>query len=386
MNPSGRYNQLDLRYRAGDFDLAFEAEWDAPVAALFGPSGSGKSTVLEVIAGVRRGASGRVILDGRTVMDTARGVQTAPTHRWMGWVPQDASLFPHLTVEENVRYGLARGGAEGERRLRTAIAVLELEDLLTRPATRISGGERQRVAVARAVASGARVLLLDEPLAAIDAPLRMRVFPLFLRLRDEIRLPMVYVSHSAEEVEALAGHVLVIAGGRCVASGPAKEVLARVGSTATLDPRAETNRLSVRLRESHPQEGTAAIETPSGLRILMSALPAPDRDTFDVIIREDEIILSTERPGPLSAQNVLEGRVEGMRRMEGHAWITVDVTGTTLTARITKRALDDLHLVQGRSVFMIFKAGSVRTATRVVPDEAVGPRAAPRVSANPGDR
>ncbi len=170
MTPGGRYNQLELRCRAGDFALDFEAEWDPPAAALFGPSGSGKSTILEIIAGVRRGASGRVVLDGRTILDTERGIEPAARDRWIGWVPQDASLFPHLTVRENVRFGLSRGGPEGERRLAASVALLELEPLLERPAVALSGGERQRAAVARAIASGARVLLLDEPLASLDVP------------------------------------------------------------------------------------------------------------------------------------------------------------------------------------------------------------------------
>lgn len=364
MIPSGRYNQIDLHYRAGEFALEFEAEWDPPVAALFGPSGSGKSTILEIVAGVRRGASGRVVLDGRTILDTGRGVDPPPPARWIGWVPQDASLFPHLSVAENVRYGIARGGVEGEARLRAAIAVLELEELLGRPASRLSGGEKQRAAVARAIASGARVLLLDEPLASLDAPLRARIFPLFLRLRDEIGLPMLYVSHDPREVEALAGHVLVIAEGRCVASGRTKDVLASAEATVALEAQPQSNRFPVRLMETHPREGTALVEAPSGLALLMSAMLPTGETSFEIAIREDEIILATAPPGALSAQNVLQGHVVSIREMEGHAWVAVETGGTTLTSRITRRALADLGLERGRPVVLIFKAGSVRAATR----------------------
>jgi len=373
VRPSGRYNQIDLHYRTGEFSLEFEGEWDPPVAALFGPSGSGKSTVLEIIAGVRRGARGRVVLDGRTILDTEREIDPPPRRRWIGWVPQDASLFPHLSVHENVRYGLVRGGGEGARRLASAIEVLELQALLSRRASSLSGGERQRVAVARAIASGARVLLLDEPLASLDVPLRSRVFPLFLRLRDELQLPMIYVSHDAEEVLGLAAYVLVIEQGRCVASGRTEDVLGGAVRSGALEVHAAENRFSVRLLETHPRDGTAIVELTSGLRLLMSATPPPARERFEVAIREEEIILALAPPGPVSAQNVIEGRVGSVREMEGHAWVGVETleaasqeprTGSTFTARITRRALSALGLEPGRAVWLIFKASSVRPLTR----------------------
>ena len=364
MNPSGRYNQIDLRYRAGAFALAFEAEWDPPGAALFGPSGAGKSMILEIIAGVRRGAAGRVILDGRTVLDSERAVEPPPRARWMGWVPQDASLFPHLSVDENVRYGLIRGGAEGKRRLGAAIEVLELGDLLPRSASALSGGERQRVAVARAIASGARSLLLDEPLASLDIPLRARVFPLFLRLRDELKLPMIYVSHDAEEVQALAAHVLVVEQGRCVASGAVAQVLGGSQRSGAFETHTAENRFQVRLRETHPHEGTALVDLPSGLRLMMSAIPPPGRDSFEVVIRGEEIILTLAPPGPISAQNVIEGTIRAVREQEGHAWVTVEAQGTPFLVRITRRALGDLALTLGGTAYVIFKAPSVRALTR----------------------
>ena len=326
MKPSGRFNQIELRYRSGGFTLDFEGEWDPPLAALFGPSGSGKSTILEIIAGARSGAEGRVVLDGRTILDTDRGIAPPPRDRWVGWVPQDAGLFPHLSVRENVRYGLARGGAEGERRLGSAIELLELGPLLDRPATALSGGERQRGAVARAIASGARVLLLDEPLASLDAPLRARVFPLFLRLRDELKLPMIYVSHDAEEVLALASHVLVVERGRCSASGGSQDLLGLGSRGGPFDLHTAENRFTVRLRDRHPRDGTAAVELPSGVRLVMSAMPVPSRETFDVVIRGEEIILAALAPGPLSAQNVLEGTVVSVLEMDGHAWVTVSAS------------------------------------------------------------
>ena len=364
MTPSGRYNQLELRCRSGEFTLDFEAEWDPPAAALFGPSGSGKSTILEIIAGVRRGASGRVVLDGRTILDTERGIEPAARDRWIGWVPQDASLFPHLTVRENVRFGLSRGGPEGERRLAAAVALLELEPLLERPAVALSGGERQRAAVARAIASGARVLLLDEPLASLDVPLRARIFPLFLRLRDELGLPMLYVTHDAEEVLALSPHVLVIEQGRCVASGRSEALLGMTPRCGCL--RAPCRREPVRRPPLRDEPGRGDRGGRAGrwvaARDVRDAPPA--RGEFEVVLRGEEIILGALPPGPVSAQNVLEGTVVAVREREGSAWVTVRALGAEFVARITRRALGDLGLAEGRPAWLVFKASSIRAVTR----------------------
>jgi molybdate transport system ATP-binding protein len=359
LNPSGRYNQLDLRLTAGSFALAFEAEWDPPVCALFGPSGAGKSTILEVIAGVRSPGSARVVLDGRTVIDTGRGDVPPARVRRIGWVPQDASLFPHMTVRENVRYGLRRGGDEGEKRLTAAVEVLEIGALMDRPAGALSGGERQRVAVARAIGSGARVLLLDEPLASLDAPLRARVFPLFLRLRDEIGLPMIYVSHDHEEVRAIATHVVVISQGRCVASGPAADVLGGVSREGIYDLHAAENRFEVRLVEARAAEGVALVELAGGLRLWMHAAPLPERPRFTVALRAEEIILAASPPGAVSAQNVVEGTVTDVRSVGGHAVVTVNAAGERIAARVTRQSLERLGLRAGVRAWLLFKAGAL---------------------------
>ena len=364
MRPSGRYNQIDLRYRAGEFELSCEGEWDPTSAALFGPSGAGKSTILEIVAGIRRGAEGRVVLDGRAIFDSERGVDPPAPKRWIGWVPQDASLFPHLTVLGNVRYGLARGGAEGARRLEAAIDVLEIRDLLGRRAPELSGGERQRAAIARAIASGARVLLLDEPLASLDAPLRSRIYPHFLRLRDELKIPMLYVSHDPDEVLALAEHVMVVEAGRCAASGKTRDLIGGTTRAGAFEVHAAENRFGVRLVETTPSEGTALIELPSGLRLVMAATPPPSLERFEVVIRGEEIILATLPPGRLSAQNVFEGRVASIEELAGSALIGVEARGAVFVVRVTRRALTSLGLAPGGAAHLIFKASSIRATTR----------------------
>jgi molybdate transport system ATP-binding protein len=279
-------------------------------------------------------------------------------------VPQDASLFPHLSVRENVRYGLRRGGGDGNRRLAAAVDVLEIGALMDRPAGALSGGERQRGAVARAIGSGARVLLLDEPLASLDEPLRARIFPLFVRLRDEIGLPMIYVTHDPQEVLAIARHVVVVQGGRCAASGPAADVLGGAAHEGTYDLHAAENRFHVLLVEARVAEGVAVVELAGGLRLQMHAAPLPARPRFEAAVRAEEIILSVSPPGPVSAQNVIEGTVSDITAAGGgHALVTVDASGARFAARVTRRSLDQLEPKRGSRAWLIFKAGAVRAVS-----------------------
>jgi molybdate transport system ATP-binding protein len=210
-----------IRHRQGAFslDVAFESE--ARVLALFGASGSGKTTLLNVIAGVVRPTEGRVSVGRHVMVDTQAGLFEPPHRRRIGYVFQEGRLFPHLTVRQNLLYGrwFTR---ERERwgSLDEVVALLGLEALLKRRPGTLSGGEKQRVAIGRALLASPRLLLMDEPLASLDAPRKAETLPYIERLRDELRVPIVYVSHSAEEVACLADEVVHLEAGRRVASGP----------------------------------------------------------------------------------------------------------------------------------------------------------------------
>lgn len=203
--------QLAFRLRQGGFLLDIDEQLQAGITALFGPSGAGKTTVLDAIAGLRTPESGRIAVGNRVLFDTAARMNLPPHARHVGYVPQDVALFPHMDVRRNVLYGRRSGQ---KLSLETVTGMLEVGGLLDRGVPDLSGGERQRVALARALMSAPELLLLDEPLAAVDVERRRRILPYLLRVRDELGIPVIYVSHDRAEVDQLSDRVLVFAEGR----------------------------------------------------------------------------------------------------------------------------------------------------------------------------
>jgi molybdate transport system ATP-binding protein len=213
---------LDFTLQQGEFGLTFTVKVEARALALFGPSGSGKTSALEAVAGLRTPRRGRIAVNGRVLFDSDRHVNTSVRSRRTGYVPQDILLFPHLNVRENVVYGLREGNRPD---LRVLVELLELAPLMDRRVGSLSGGERQRVAMARALYSGPDVLLLDEPLAAVDLPRRRRIVDALLGIRDELSVPLIYVTHLPEEALMVADWAVLIDNGRIAASGPPRDVM-----------------------------------------------------------------------------------------------------------------------------------------------------------------
>ena len=204
---------LDIELVQGTFTLQAAETLAARVAALFGPSGSGKTTTLDAIAGLRTPARGRIVIDDRVLFSSEARINVPPHQRHVGYVPQDVALFPHMNVRRNLLYGRHPGVSPDLARV---VSMLEIDKLVERRVTELSGGERQRVALGRALMSGPSLLLLDEPLAAVDVPLRRRILPYLLRVRDDLKIPIVYVSHDREEIGELAEVVVKLEAGRVV--------------------------------------------------------------------------------------------------------------------------------------------------------------------------
>ena len=352
--------RLDFQAPLARFPLRITADLDAPVTAVMGPSGAGKTSLLDSIAGLREIASGRVAIDDDVLVDTAAGKRVPPQHRRVGYVPQDAGLFPHLSVRENVLFG-ARGATE---EVAHAIDVLEIGSLGGRYPSALSGGEKQRVALARALATRPRLLLLDEPLAALDVSLRERIVPYLLRIRDEWSTPMLYVTHNVGEAVALAGEVLLLEEGRVEALGPPLGLLA----TPALSREARSgidNLFAGRIAAHDPVGGVTRVPLAGGLVVsvpLCADLPVETPVT--VAIRAEDVLVSTEPVRALSARNVYEAVVRGIETAPGEAALRC-LVGPDLPewlARLTPAAVADLGLAAGSRVWLAVKSHSVRIA------------------------
>lgn len=270
--------RVAVRQRLGDFllDLAFEGPGDG-VTVLFGPSGAGKSATLAAIGGIGRPESAAIALDGRVLTDTAQGIALPPQRRRIGWVHQDARLFPHLPVRANLLYGARRAAAGAQRiTLADVVAVLDIAALLDRGVRDLSGGERQRVALGRALLSQPDLLLLDEPLAALDRRRRHEILGFIVRLKREFALPMVYVTHGIDEASALADRVVRIEAGRAIAAGDA----------TMLAPLAATADYRARVIGIDAAAGTARIAA-AGLELLIPAADHHPGDMLIVTVRRD---------------------------------------------------------------------------------------------------
>ncbi len=211
---------VDIDKQLGDFALSVTFQGDSGVTALFGPSGSGKTSVVGMIAGLIRPGRGRIVIDGEIVFDSGNGIDVPAHRRRIGYVFQDGRLFPHMSVARNLDYGRWMTGLpRDEAQFKHVVDLLDIAPLVDRRPGALSGGERQRVALGRALLMKPRLMLLDEPLASLDARRKSEILPYFLRLRDDTKLPMIYVSHDAGEVKLLANRVVLLDGGRVVTSG-----------------------------------------------------------------------------------------------------------------------------------------------------------------------
>jgi molybdate transport system ATP-binding protein len=332
------------------------------VTAVFGHSGSGKTTLLRCLAGLTRPANGRLRVNGELWLDTASGL-SLPTHkRPLGYVFQEASLFPHLTVTGNLRYGLARIAA-AERRvdLDTVAQLLGIGHLLQRMPAALSGGERQRAAIARALLTSPRLLILDEPLASLDQKRKLEILPYLERLHDELDIPVLYVSHAPEEVARLADHLVLLDAGRAIASGPISETLARLDL-----PLAAADDASVLIQgtvvDHNERYDLLTLSLPGGrsqVRIVHSPL-APGRP-IRIVVKARDVSLVLDNLEPGSVLNVLPATVAGIAAAENpaHVLVRLDVGGTPLLARVTRYSHDHLQLGIGKPVWAQVKAISV---------------------------
>jgi molybdate transport system ATP-binding protein len=353
--------EVAVRHRLGAFmlDAAFAAE--GGLTALLGRSGSGKTSLVNVIAGLIRPEHGRVIVEGEPLTDTGRSLFVKPKKRRIGYVFQEGRLFPHLSVRQNLLYGrwfAPRGAREGGRPgdIDQVVEMLGIGGLLGRRPANLSGGEKQRVAIGRALLARPRLLVMDEPLAALDEARKAEILPYIERLRDEAGVPIVYVSHAIAEVARLATTLVVLSEGRVAAVGPTGSVMGRI-DLFPLTGRAEAGAiLSTRVAAHDAAFGLTELRAAAGM-LRVPSLEMPVGAALRVRVRARDVMIALSPPEGLSALNVLPGTVAEIGSSNGAIVdIRLDCAGERLIARLTRRSVERLGLEPGRPVYAVIKS------------------------------
>ena len=359
---------VDVRHRLGNFTLEAAFASAGGITAVFGASGCGKTTLVNVIAGLIRPDFAKISVGDTVLVDTEQGIDLPPHRRRIGYVFQEARLFPHLTVAGNLAYGEWFTPA-GERYARQAqiLDLLGIGHLLQRRPRDLSGGEKQRVAIGRALLASPKLLLMDEPLASLDAARKAEIMPYLERLRDEVNIPIVYVSHSVAEVMRLASDVAVLSQGRLAAFGPAAEIAQRLDLVPADE--AEEGGVIIDMQVVSHDAGFDLTRLSSGAGdIYVPGRLGPEGTPARVRIRARDVMLALEEPRNISALNILRGTVaEILPAGPSSVNVRLDCGGAAVVARITRHSASALGLVPGTPAFAVVKAVSVS-----------GPAAGPR--------
>jgi molybdate transport system ATP-binding protein len=351
---------VDVGLKVGVFDLDVAFSNGEGVIALFGQSGSGKSLTLSLIAGLMRPDRGHVVLDGKTLVDVERGIFVPMHRRRIGLVFQDSNLFPHLSVKQNLLLGRwFAPRRDREIAFDAVIKTLGIENLLARRPARLSGGERQRVAIGRALLSCPKLLLFDEPLAALDMQRKLEIMPLIEQIRDEYKVPIVYISHAIEEVVRLATTIVVIDAGRVKATGSPDEVFGRASAPAGEERFDRSSVLKMKVLGTDAAYGLTELWHPSGI-VWLAGPAGPIGGVARIIVKATDVTLSLGPPHDLSTRSVLSGTIEGIEKDGPLAMVTIALDGEGhLFATATRHALDELRLDIGVRVFALLKTSAV---------------------------
>jgi molybdate transport system ATP-binding protein len=350
---------VDVRHRQGNFEIAVRFESAGRLTAIFGPSGSGKTSITNMISGLLKPDKGRIAVDDRVFVDTDKGVYLPSHKRRIGYVFQDARLFPHLNVEQNLKYGRwFTPHSERYAQFDRVISMLGLSHLLPRKPSTLSGGETQRVAIGRALLASPKLLLMDEPLASLDDPRKEQILPYVERLRDELDIPVVYVSHSIAEVARLATDIVVLAAGRVMIAGPTAEIMRRP-DLLPMEEQGESGAVLAATVATHDDEyEMTMLDSPAG-RLFVPAFDAAPGTKISLRIRARDVMIATQHPEGLSALNVLPGRISSITTT-GPTQVEVEIAcgGASILSRITRQSEAALGLAVGRDVFAVIKTVS----------------------------
>jgi molybdate transport system ATP-binding protein len=346
----------------GTFALRAQFELPTPgVVALFGRSGCGKSTLVNVIAGLLKADAGQVVLDDAVLLDSALHIDVPPERRRIGYVFQDAKLFPHLSVAANLRYAQKRAQVREFVGIDLIVNLLDLGKLMQRRTHQLSGGERQRVAIGRALLSQPSLLLLDEPLASLDTSLREEVLPYLETLRDQLAIPMVYVSHDFDEVLRLATYLVLMESGKTTAQGNLSDMSLNPGVRAIIGADAVGAIVDGTVLGPDPASGLKRVQVGQGELKVHFVGKTASGSKLRVQLLARDLIVATRAPQHLSVRNSLKGAVTAITHDdEDSDLIGIDIGGTIIMARVTKAATRELGLVAGLPVWALVKTVSLR--------------------------
>ena len=358
-------------FGAGEHRFSLDVDFSAApgVTVLFGPSGSGKTTLLDCVAGLTTPEAGRISVGERVFFDASNRMNVPVAKRGVGYVFQDLALFPHLTVEQNAQYGLAQlSGSERQERATAMLRDFRIDHLSQRRPTEVSGGERQRVALARVLVTDPCVLLLDEPLAALDAPTKAKIIDDLRRWNQAHRIPILYVTHSREEVIALGERVLVMENGRIIAQGTPHEVLTAPLQETVAQLAGFENIFDATVWLVHEDRGTITCRLPGDRPEVFVLLETPmiraePGSRVRVGIRAGDILLAIAKPLGLSARNVIAGKLVSLERRDMMISARVNC-GVEMEVHLTLASKDALQLMPGKEVWLVIKTYSCHLMQR----------------------
>ena len=359
-------NSIHLQIKMSRSVFKLDVDLQLPgqgITAIFGPSGSGKTTFLRVVAGLEKNQQGRIQIGPHIWQDTQQGIYLPTWQRPLGYVFQESSLLPHLSVSDNLNFGLKRalktsGNAQSDaiKALQPAIELLGIGNLLQRMPDQLSGGERQRVAIARAIAMQPQLLLMDEPLASLDMARRQEIFPWLSKLRDDLKMPMLYVTHSTDEVARLADHLVVLDKGQVKAQGPVSAVLTQVVNPVVVGEDAGALIAGhIGVVDTHWHLSRVDFE---GGCVWMRDAGVPVGKSVRIRILARDVSLATTEPQNTSIQNQLRGSIQSITpdAHPSQVMVVLKCGAEEVLARVTKRAVDELALQVGQSVWAQVKS------------------------------
>lgn len=350
--------KINIQKKRADFTLQLDVSCPYPVTAIFGPSGSGKTTLLNLVSGLDKPDMGDILLNDIPLYSSSQNINLPPEKRQIGYVFQDDQLFPHLTVNQNLLYGYnLKEPAQRRFQPQTITDLLELAPLLNRYPQNLSGGEKQRVALGRAILTSPQLLVMDEPLASLDQSLKDRIIPYLRNIRTHLNIPILYVSHSVAEILQLTGQVIILQKGQVLAHGDFFDIAHQSHVLPLLEAHGFENVLPVEvIDQTHVQYNEHTLRIPPCDR-------APHTHIF-IGIRANDIILSRKAPEGLSIRNAITGKILDIAETEGRHLVYID-TGKRLASEVTQEAIEELNLKPGDPVICLIKTHSIRVGPNV---------------------